>query len=100
MPTRCCVPSCKESYDTGPAVAVFSFPKDETLASQWIRNIRRQDFSPTQHSRVCELHFNPQDVERETSYFDERTGRTLTVKLSKPRLRKEAVPALLSNMSC
>ena len=47
--------------------------------------------------QVCELHFHADDIERETSYFDERTGRKLTVKLGKSRLRKGAVPTKLPN---
>lgn len=46
---------------------------------------------------MCELHFVPEDIERETSHFDERTGTKLTAKLKIPRLRKGAVPSLLPN---
>ena len=48
---------------------------------------------------MCELHFVPKDIERDTSYFDERIGTTLTVNLKIPRLRKEAVPSQLPNCS-
>ena len=47
--------------------------------------------------QVCELHFNPEDIERETSCFDEKTGRKLTAKLCIPRLRQGAVPSKLPN---
>lgn len=46
------MPLCKGNYENGPKVGVFSFPKDENLKAQWIRGIRRQDFSPTQSSKV------------------------------------------------
>ena len=37
--------------------------------------------------QVCELHFTPEDIERETTYFDEGTGNTLRAKLDRPRLK-------------
>ncbi|CAL1264087.1 unnamed protein product [Larinioides sclopetarius] len=43
---------------------------------------------------VCELHFEPNQVLREASAYDPRTGRTLTAPLMIPRLRKGAVPTL------
>ena len=46
---------------------------------------------------MCELHFRPEEIERETSYFDERTGKRITTKLGRPRLRKGAVPSKLPN---
>ena len=47
--------------------------------------------------QVCELHFTAEDIEWETSYVDERTGRTYSAKLGKPRLRKGAVPSKFPN---
>lgn len=47
--------------------------------------------------QVCELHFHPDDIEWETSYFDEKSGRKFTAKLPNPRLRKDAVPSILPN---
>lgn len=46
---------------------------------------------------MCELHFTPADYERDTSYFDERSGRRTTAKLDVPRLKKDAVPSQLPN---
>lgn len=47
--------------------------------------------------QVCELHFRQEDIEWETSYYEEKSGRTFTAKLHKPRLRKDAVPSVLPN---
>ena len=47
--------------------------------------------------QVCELHFSPENLERETTVFDEATGRRLTAPLSFPRLKDGAVPSLLPN---
>ena len=47
--------------------------------------------------QVCELHFLPEDIKRETSAFDERTGNTITVKLDKVCLQNGAIPRILPN---
>lgn len=45
--------------------------------------------------QVCELHFKPEDIRWETSYFDQNTGRKVSVRLEKPYLHDGAVPSLL-----
>lgn len=52
MPHACCVPACNGNYRNGPKVRVFNFPKDGELRRKWIRAIVREDFVPTNHSRV------------------------------------------------
>lgn len=47
--------------------------------------------------QVCELHFRPEDIGWETSFYDEQTGRRITAKLKNPFLRDGAVPSLLPN---
>lgn len=47
--------------------------------------------------QVCQLHFKPDDIEYVTSFFDEATGRKLTAKLGKPRLKDGVIPSLLPN---
>ncbi|XP_064120877.1 uncharacterized protein LOC135225533 [Macrobrachium nipponense] len=104
MPHRCSVPLCKGNYNNGPKVHVFSFPKEENLCSIWLRAIKRDSFTPTSHSKalpfvqkVCELHFRPEDIEWETSLFNEETGTRLTAKLKRPRLREGAIPMKIPN---
>lgn len=46
---------------------------------------------------MCELHFQPDDIECSTSFFDAATGRKLTAELNKPRLKNGVVPSLLPN---
>ena len=43
------------------------------------------------------MHFSPADVQRETTFFDEATGRRLTAKLNFPKLRDGAIPSILPN---
>ena len=47
-------------------------------------------FSP----QVCELHFHPSDIETETSAFDPKTGKIITAKLDRTRIKKGAIPKL------
>ena len=65
---KCSVPYCPvaaaglEKRGKGRGnVTHFSFPKDTGLQAQWIEAIRRENFTPTTSSRVCEIHFNHED---------------------------------------
>nr|XP_012225401.1 PREDICTED: uncharacterized protein LOC105673967 [Linepithema humile] len=97
MPFKCCVPNCNGNYKNGPKVATFSFPKNEEIKRKWLRAICRQNFCPTNSSKVCELHFHSHDIERETSHYNEANGKLLTAPLRHPRLIKNAVPSQLLN---
>lgn len=44
---------------------------------------------------MCKLHFKPEDIRWEASYFDETTGTKISARLQKPQLRDGAVPSLL-----
>lgn len=52
MPHSCCVPGCRGNYRNGPKVRVYSFPSEDSLRNQWIRAIKREDFTVTPHSKV------------------------------------------------
>ncbi|XP_045102505.1 THAP domain-containing protein 1 B-like [Portunus trituberculatus] len=97
MPYKCCVPLCKGNYKSGPKVCLFSFPKEKKLARAWLHAIKRTDFTPTKYTKVCELHFRSEDIECETSFFDERTLTKVQAKLKHPRLRQGVVPSQLPN---
>ena len=47
--------------------------------------------------QVCELHFRPEDIKRESSAFDKKTGKTITVKLERTYLYDGAIPRILPN---
>ncbi|XP_077512600.1 uncharacterized protein LOC144123693 [Amblyomma americanum] len=94
---RCCVPGCRGNYDTGPKVRVFAFPKDASRRESWIRAIPRKDFTPSVHSKVCELHFQENDLIRKLSHFDAASGKTLTVEIERVHLVSDAVPSIFPN---
>ncbi|XP_049269019.1 uncharacterized protein LOC119382267 [Rhipicephalus sanguineus] len=93
MPNKCCVPQCRGNYDSTYKVRVFRFPQDDELRRKWLRAIPRDSFIPSQYSRVCELHFAPEDITQEASYIDEETGRTVTAPLLSPRILPGVIPS-------
>lgn len=38
-------------------VTHFSFPKDPETLAKWVEAVKRENFSPTTSSRICEIHF-------------------------------------------
>ncbi|XP_064488572.1 uncharacterized protein LOC135400672 isoform X2 [Ornithodoros turicata] len=99
MPTRCCVPRCRGNFTGGPRVRVFSFPVDEPRRGEWIRQIRRKDFTPIKSSKVCERHFEKRYLLTTSRYEDKRTGRVLEAPLSNARLAPDAVPTIFPERS-
>ncbi|ELU08037.1 hypothetical protein CAPTEDRAFT_219636 [Capitella teleta] len=96
MPHKCSVPGCKGNYANGPKVAVFKFPlNDEERLVRWLNGIKRDNFVPTKNSRVCERYFEPHLILRESSAYDEKTGKTITCQRDKPDLVPGATPTLL-----
>nr|CAD7614664.1 unnamed protein product [Timema genevievae] len=47
--------------------------------------------------KVCELHFQNNDIQRETECYDEKTGKKITVSLKRPRLQDGAIPSQQPN---
>ncbi|XP_063244715.1 uncharacterized protein LOC134545879 [Bacillus rossius redtenbacheri] len=94
MVYKCCVPQCRGNYEGGPKVHVFKFPDSEDIKNAWLNAIPREHFIPTKYSRVCEVHFKSAEVLWESVYFDEKSGRTLTAPLERPKLKDGAVPSV------
>lgn len=59
MPSRCCVPGCKNNYDkTKQAIgniSVFLFPKEIERRNLWLKRINRKNFVATEHSEISIL---------------------------------------------
>jgi hypothetical protein len=99
MVYKCCVPCCRGNYTSGgPKVRCFSFPKDEELRRKWLSAIHRENFIPSDHTKVCELHFTKEDYVEFSEAFDEKSGKTISVKLQKSRLKNSAVPSQFPNL--
>lgn len=59
----------------------FSFPKNKQLLKKWIAAVRRKDWNPTKHSRLCSFHFTADSYD--TSGWS-----------SVPKLKSDAVPTI------
>lgn len=97
MPNKCCVPGCKGNYNPNQKVPVFSFPRDSELRRKWTCAIPRKDFVPSNHTKVCEIHFRKEDLIWFSRAQDSVTGKVLSVKLGHPRLKADAVPVNFPN---
>jgi len=63
---------------TDSSVAFHRFPKDPELLQKWIRAMARENFVPTEHSRLCSLHFHAGD------FVEVRTDKNVTRLKKKP----------------
>ena len=103
MVNTCCVPGCKTSYRSVQSdhvkTAIFQFPKYEELRRKWIRAIPRQDWVPTNSSRVCDKHFHQKDFNMTStdSHRNRRTARESQA-LERPRLDPSAIPQVFPNL--
>ncbi|XP_073236912.1 uncharacterized protein [Porites lutea] len=70
MPSYCCVPNCNQfgyASPSGKKVNFFNFPKAPLIRKQWIHAIRQdegKDFVITERTKVCSLHFRPEDLRK------------------------------------
>ncbi len=76
---HCSVPLCSVSSRYNSCASFYSFPVKEEIRKKFIVNIRRINFQITKHTKVCSVHFKPDD-------FVEGTSRR--------RLKKGAVPSV------
>ena len=64
-------------------VRTFKFPADPKIPEEWLKNLKRESFQPTKHSRLCENHFTEESFDE--SYV---TILSLGLKPGKPQLKK------------
>ncbi len=46
------MPACRGNYSKEEKVSTFHFPRDESERRKWIKAVRRDNFTPTEHSVV------------------------------------------------
>ena len=87
MVTKCCAINCRSGYTSenkDPDVTFHSFPLyDKQLLQDRLKRVARKDFTPTKYSRLCSLHFKPEDFVKESN--DQQI-----------RLRKKSIKCLAS----
>jgi hypothetical protein len=94
----CVVPGCNSGYGTHnkypPGVGKHRFPKDPKLRKEWCKAIPRDDWEPTDSSRVCGLHFEDLDYEqnRKDSNKNRKKG-----DLKRRKLKDDAIPRIFPN---
>jgi hypothetical protein len=54
------VETATSSEQTKPTLHAFPL-HDQQLTKEWLKAIHREDFAPTDKSRLCSLHFYPSD---------------------------------------
>jgi len=102
MVNKCCAYGCKSGYDsqdaTGLRITFHSFPRDEELRAKWIRANPRKDFTSTNNSRMCSLHFAESDfVEQHCDSNQSRYRSFNSPQLQRRYLKKDAVPSIFND---
>ncbi|XP_054457283.1 THAP domain-containing protein 5-like [Anoplopoma fimbria] len=61
MPKYCSVPNCKnDSGNGGDRKSFYKFPlQDPVRLQMWLRNMRRDNWTPSRHQYICHEHFAP-----------------------------------------
>ena len=105
MVNKCSAYGCKSGYtsnrqtDLQNRVTFHVFPlHNKELCDKWVKANPRKDFIPNKNSRLCSLHFQPDD------FVKDRTDANATRKKLKGslpfvrrQLKKDAVPSLFPN---
>jgi len=74
---------------------MFTFPKDPKLRQTWIFKCRRENYSLTKHSKVCEKHFKDSDFV--LSRASAAPGYNMNFQL---QLKPDAVPCIIPEPKC
>lgn len=89
--------TASSSEQTKPTLHAFPL-HDQQLTKEWLKAIHREDFVPTDKSRLCSLHFYPSDFVCESKDSNSRRKRQrLSSTLSRRYLLPTAVPRRLPN---
>lgn len=103
---KCVAYGCRSGYVTKSEgtvnsdikVTFHAFPlKNKDLCDKWVRANPRKDFVPTQHSKLCSLHFKPSDFVDERRDSNVQRRKSLDNKLVRRHLREGAVPSIFPN---
>ncbi|KAM7301984.1 uncharacterized protein ISCGN_003498 [Ixodes scapularis] len=101
----CCAPGCRSSYVKQPSKRallksdekrhLFTAPKDAALLKVWQNAIPGKKFTLTSKHYLCDLHFQPDDINRHYSHII--NGQTILIDRGQWTLKKDAVPCLFPN---
>ena len=86
-----------ESKDSN--VTFHAFPlHDQQLLQAWHKRLARKDFTPTKYSKLCSIHFTPEDFVAESNDQSNRRKRKReSTKLIRKRLKNDAHLPIFTN---
>ena len=92
--------NCRSGYDEeskDPNVTFHAFPlHDQQLLQAWHKRLARKDFTPTKYSKLCSIHFPPEDfVTESTDQSNRRKRKRESRKLIRRHLKNDAHPTIL-----
>ena len=102
MVNKCAAINCRSGYAgeyKDPNITFHRFPvKDEKLLLQWLK-FARKDFKPSEHSRICSLHFKDEDFVNDSADQQNRRKRKRdSTKLVRRRLKEDAYPSIFKDL--
>ncbi|CAC5398256.1 unnamed protein product [Mytilus coruscus] len=83
----CVVYGCNSNSQCDKNIYWFTFPKDSQRNRAWVHYCKRQDFTPSKHSRICSKHFTLHQYSRHPERLLE-----LGYPGAKAALKDDAVP--------
>ena len=101
MPDKCIAPGCSTNKENKvlakeDRISVFHFPKenDQTreLRKRWINAVPREDWKPSEYSRLCEKHFTESDFKKRRTDTNSTRKKLHEVDLLRKELTENAVP--------
>jgi len=103
MVNKCSAYGCRSGYKgtaIDKSVQFHCFPlHNKQLCDKWIAANPRKDFTPSQHSTICSLHFKPSDyVADHEDTNATRRKRSSSVTFVRRRLKPDAVPSVFTDV--
>ena len=82
MVRHCSAIGCSSLFEKNSGISFHLFPRDPTRRHKWLRAMKREKFSPSDHVGLCSKHFLP------TDYKNDEFG------YLRKCLRNDAVPSI------
>ena len=91
MVRSCAAYGCSNRYSKDGSKSFHKFPlKNQELFKKWVVALKRESFTPTEHTVICSDHFLPSD------YYFCQDDKDFSKINHKPILKQDAVPSLFS----
>ncbi|CAC5364335.1 THAP2 [Mytilus coruscus] len=84
-------PASRWIMRSGQGYGLLTFPKDPDRRKIWIQKVKRQNFVPTEHSRLCAKHFDFDQF-----VIDARIASSVKFTPKQKRLKANAIPTIFN----